>query len=220
MKLICGLCALLVAALVGVGHSSPLFIAEGDIKPGVTQSEVKALPDTLVESYYAGQKDSAYEYFQHRSIQKFLAMWVKEETGDIEKPVWNLTSFTKISVLDHDLTVSRADEALYCCTFSDGANRFGYAIVKYNELDPSIENWSITETTPYVYDLQTNEKQISESLQKTDIDLSTATASRIYLFDREKSRADQAILFTDGKGDHYICYFGNAVLQAEKWSKS
>lgn len=42
------------------------------------------LPDLVMDSYYAGQEDPAFSYFHHSSIQRFLTMWVKEETGDLD----------------------------------------------------------------------------------------------------------------------------------------
>lgn len=173
--------------------------------------------DTFQNSYYAAQGSSAFEFFKRSRVQEFLAMWVKEETGDIESPEWNYDSFAQIQIIDHDLKVSRPEERLYYCTFSDGADRQGYIIIKYNEAESSMSNWDVTETTPYVYDLRTNMEKIRESLMKTDIDLSTAKASRIYLFDKDKNRADQAVRFTDGKGDNYICFFGSESFEVKKW---
>ena len=175
------------------------------------------LPDTVLDSYYAAQDTPAFEYFHHERIQEFLGMWVLEETGDIADPKWDYDSFARIIVMDHDLSVSRPDEQLYCLTFTDGTGRCGYVIVKYDASGPSISNWSVTETTPYQYDLKANGDTISESLSDTDIDLKTASASRVYLFDQKNKRADQVILFTDGKKDTYICYLGNDSLEVKKW---
>lgn len=175
------------------------------------------LPQSLIDSYYEGQNTPGFEYFKKSRIQEFLAMWVKEETGDITDPVWYFDSFTRISVLDHDFTDSYPERQLYCCTFSDGGSRYGYAIVQYNQTDPSIGNWGVVETTPYIYDFNANKEEIAAGLKKTDIDLPTAKASRVYLYDREKNRADQVIRFTDEKGDRYICYFGDSSFEIEKW---
>ncbi|PNV59542.1 hypothetical protein C0033_23485 [Clostridium sp. chh4-2] len=175
------------------------------------------LPDTLVNSYYSGQSDPACEYFKHSRIQKFFAMWVEEETDDFTNPVSNFESFTEISVRDYDLSVLNPDKPLYYCTFSDGADRYGYVIVEYNGGDPSIINWGVTETTPCLYDLRANEKEIAAALIETDIDLSTAKASRVYLYDKDQKMNDQAILFTDEKGDNYICYLGEENFCVEKW---
>lgn len=64
-------------------------------------------------------------------------------------------------------------------------------IAKYHEEGPAVSNWSVAETTPYLYDFNADMDAIAESLRNTDIDLSTAEASRVYLFDREKKRADE-----------------------------
>lgn len=85
-----------------------------------TENGKTSLPDTILESYYEGQSDPAFEYFHHSSIQKFVAMWVEEKTGDIKNPIWDDESFARITVLDHDFVVSRPDEQLYCCNFTDG----------------------------------------------------------------------------------------------------
>ena len=175
------------------------------------------IPDTILDSYYEGQNAPAFSYFQHSSIQKFLAMWVKEETKDIESPQWNLDCFTEIKMLDHNLTTIYPGRSLYCCTFTDGANRCGYVILEYDETGPSVSNWGVTETTPDPYDLRANWAAIRASLQTTDLDLSTATASRVCLFDKEKKRGDQVICFADGKGDHYICDLGDPSFEVEKW---
>ncbi len=184
---------------------------------GLAEKEEYSLPAGLLSSYYAAQNTSAFEYFQNESIQEFVAMWVKEETGDIDAPQWNYDSFAQITVMDHALEVSRPEEALYCCTFSNGVDRYGYLIFKYNEADPSISNWGVGETTPYSYDLEANTPETAMALAKTDIDLATATAARVYLLDRENKRADQAICFIDGKGDRYLGYFGKSVFTIEKW---
>lgn len=175
------------------------------------------LPDELLDSYYAGQEDPAFSYFHNSSVQRFFTMWVKEKTGDLDNPVWHYDGFAQVQVLDHNLKASKSDENLYYLPFSDGNGRFGYLIVKYHEEGPAVSNWSVVETTPYLYDLSTNMDAICESLQKTDIDLPTAKAARVYLFDRENKRADQVIRFTDGKGDDYICYFGEPSFAVEKW---
>lgn len=176
-----------------------------------------SLPDTVMESYYIGQTEPAFEYFQKSRIQRFLAMWVEEEIKDIANPQWNYDTFTRISILDHDFTVSRPDEAIYGCAFSDGAGRYGYIIVKYDEAGPAMGNLGVTETTPYLYDLKANIGKIAAGLLETDIDISTAKASRVYLLDKEKNRADQAIRFTDDKGDNYICYLVSPSFEIVKW---
>ncbi|MBT9775441.1 hypothetical protein GPL15_02825 [Clostridium sp. MCC353] len=72
--------------------------------------------------------------------------------------------------------------------------------MKYNASGPSVSNLGVKETSPYQYDLKAYEEKNGESLGKTDIDLSTAQAFRVYLYDEDRKKADQAIRFTDGKG--------------------
>lgn len=88
-------------------------------------------------------------------------------------------------------------------------------IAKYQEEGPAVSNWSVAETTPYLYDLNANMDAIAESLRNTDIELSTAKASCVYLLDREKKRIDQVIRFTDGKREDYICYFGEDSFEVK-----
>lgn len=224
------ICAALFSIMLLTACSQGAVFYNNEVKSQITASDVSAkdfgnttedspqslLPQSLMDSYYEGRNTPAFEYFKKSRIQKFLAMWVKEETEDITNPIWEYDSFTQISILDHDFTESHPERKLYCCTFSDGGDRSGYAIVEYDKTGPSISNWGVVETTPYIYDLNANKADIAASLNKTDIDLTTATASRVYLYDREKKRADQVICFTDEKGDRYICYFGDPSFGIEK----
>lgn len=200
---------ILVAILIMAGCMGPL--------PSENVDYQGLLSDTIQNSYYGGQKDPAFSYFQHSSIQNFLAMWVKEETQDIENPQWDLDSFTEIKTLDHALVDIHPDTSFYSCTFTDGENRFGYVMISYDETGPSISNWGVTETTPYIFDLRANWEAIRANLQQTDIDLSTTTASRVSLMDKEKKRGDQVICFTDGKGDRYLCYLEDPSFHVTKW---
>lgn len=177
-----------------------------------------SLPDGLLDSYYAGQADPAFSYFHNSSIRRFFTMWVKENIEGLDGPVWNYDGFARIDILDHDLQEVSGEKKLYCLPFSDGGGRFGYMIVQYHEDGPAVSKWAVKETTPYLYDLRANRDQIGESLRKTDIDLSTAKAYRVVLYDQEKESADQVIRFTDGKGDDYIGYFGGDVFKIEKWN--
>lgn len=224
-RIMCLICAPLALAVVmtacgrflpagEMSHESPKIGQPERIQVSAPK-ESQALPDAVIDSYYAGQSAPAFEYMHHTSIQRFLAMWVKSETGDLEEPQWNYDSFTEIDFLDYDLEELNPGKTIYCLTFSDGSGRYGYAIVEYDENGPSILNRGIKETTPYQYDLKANMEEICAALMKTDIDLSTAKASRVYLYDREKKRADQVIRFTDGKGDDYICYYGGGEFEIE-----
>ena len=211
---------MIIALMLTVACSNTLLLNSVNAGYSTAREAVKTIQaesDTIEDSYYAAQDTQAFEFFKRRSVQRFLAMWVKEETKDIDSPKWNYDSFAQIQILDHDLKVSHPKEQFYCCAFSDGDKRQGYVIIKYNETESSMSNWGVTETTPHVYDLRANMEKIRENLEKTDIDLHTAKASRIYLYDKEKNRADQAVRFTDGKGDNYICYFGDDSFEIKKW---
>lgn len=71
-------------------------------------------------------------------------------------------------------------------------------------------------TTPYIYDLKTNDAAILKSLEETDLDITTAKACRLSWFDDENIRSDQAVLFTDAKGSNYLCEFGDTEFHC--WS--
>lgn len=176
-----------------------------------------AMLETAVKSYYPATASSALAFMKHKSVQRFLAMWVKEATGDIEQPIWLYDSFSPVTARNHKLEKLHEDKQLYSCVFTDGNGRYGYCIFQYHEDESAFSNWGVKETTPYVYDLRVNEELITDNLMKTDIDLLTTEASRVYLYDEEKKHADQAVLFTDCKKNYYICYYGDAVLKTEKW---
>lgn len=164
----------------------------------------------ILDSYYSAQKTSVYEYFQHKSIQKFLSMWVDAETGDMGDTDWKFDNFTDYKVLNHEMEPIRQDQQLYCCTFSNGVDRNGYIVFSYEESDPSIQNYGVTETTPYMYDLKANDSAILKGLKETDLDLSTGKASRLSWFDEKNKRSVEAVLFTDAKGNSYLCEFGDS----------
>lgn len=50
----------------------------------IEEEDTVLLTNAIMDSYYLGQDSPAYDYFHHSSIQRFLAMWVKNETGDID----------------------------------------------------------------------------------------------------------------------------------------
>lgn len=187
------------------------------ISSPIEEDNADLLTNAIMDSYYLGQDSPAYDYFHHTSIQRFLAMWIKNETGDINQPIWQDDTFTKIDYVDADLKVMYPDQQLYCCNFSYQNNRYGYVIFAYNATDPSITNWEVKETTPYSYDLNKNINEIRDHLIKTDIDPDSVQARCIYLYDTVQKRADQAIEFTDGKGGHYICRYGDPEFKVEKW---
>lgn len=170
----------------------------------IEEEDTALLTNILTASYYLGQDSLAYDYFHHSSIQKFLAMWVKNETGDSVQPNWQNNTFTKIDYVGLDLKILYPNQKLYCCNFSYSNDCYGYLIFAYHATDPSITNDEIKKTTPYSYNLNMNVNEIRDHLMKTDINLASVQAHRIYLYDIDQKIADQAIEFTDGKGDHYM----------------
>jgi len=133
------------------------------------------------------------------------------------KPQWNYDTLAQVQQLDHDFaSIARDGVELYTMTFSADDNRYGYIIVSYSEDGPHIEKWSLNDTTPYQYDLRANSEKIATALKETDIDLSTTTATRVEWTDTAKKRGDRIILFTDGKGDRYVCYLGDDDFTIEK----
>lgn len=175
-----------------------------------------SLPDNILDSYYSAQSTPVFEYFQHNKIQKFLAMWVDAATGDMDNANWKFDNFTDYKIMNHKMEPVRSDQQLYCCTFSNGVDRNGYIVFAYEESGPSIQNYGVTETTPYIYDLKTNDAAILKSLEETDLDITTAKACRLSWFDDENIRSDQAVLFTDAKGSNYLCEFGDTEFHC--WS--
>ena len=174
----------------------------------------QALLEKAIASYYGGDGTAAaMAFMKHKSVQRFMAMWVHEETKDIDQPIWNYDSFARVSIRNHELKELYTDKQFYSCTFTDGHGRWGYCIFQYDEKESAVSNWE--ETTPYQYDLRVNMKEIVDRIMKTDLDILTTSASSVYLYDEEKKQAEQVILFHD-ENAAYICYYGDAVLRMEK----
>jgi len=175
------------------------------------------LPAPLINSYYLSANDPVYSYLQNNSIKKFLDMWFAEDIDKNVKPQWNYDTLAPVQVLDYDfVSLTRSGVQLYTMTFSADGNRCGYILLSYSAEGPHIEKWSLTETTPYQYDLRANSERIASSLKETNLDLPTTTAARIEWQDTKKNRGDRVILFQDGKGNRYICYLGNKDFTMEK----
>lgn len=191
---------------------NPVFISS-------LETEASELPDSIYESYYLSSEDPVFTYLQNNSIRRFFNMWFEyfiDEEGK-GKVHWNYDTLAPVELLDHNFdSIARPDTKLYTCTFSTEDGRNGYIIVSYNKEGPSITKWSLVETTPYLYDLRANKEQILAALMETDIDLSTAKATRVEWIDTEKKRGDRIILFTDAKEDQYICYLGEEDYSIEK----
>lgn len=178
-----------------------------------------ALLANATASYYgnAAENDKVLAFMKRKSIQRFLAMWVREETGDIEAPIWDYASLSPVMVKDLESKDISAQRQLYSCVFSDGSGRYGYCLFEYLDKESAITNWGVKETTPYRYDLQANSERIADSLLETDIDLLSANASRVCLYDEHTGKTEQVIVFTDHLNDSYICSFETATLKARKW---
>ena len=176
----------------------------------------QALLEKAIASYYGGDGTAAaMAFMKHKSVQRFMAMWVHEETKDIDQPIWNYDSFARVSIRNHELKELYTDKQFYSCTFTDGHGRWGYCIFQYDEKESAVSNWEEKETTPYQYDLRVNMKEIVDRIMKTDLDILTTSASSVYLYDEEKKQAEQVILFHD-ENAAYICYYEDAVLRMEK----
>ena len=59
----------------------------------------QALLEKAIASYYGGDGTAAaMAFMKHKSVQRFMAMWVHEETKDIDQPIWNYDSFARVSI--------------------------------------------------------------------------------------------------------------------------
>ena len=62
----------------------------------------QALLEKAIASYYGGDGTAAaMAFMKHKSVQRFMAMWVHEETKDIDQPIWNYDSFARVSIRNH-----------------------------------------------------------------------------------------------------------------------
>ena len=188
--------------------------AAGACVPG---GEEAALPDCLLNSYYLSAQDPVYSYLQNKSIKRFLDMWFEYFIDGSAAVTWNYDTLAPVQLLDHSFqSLAGPDVRLYTCTFTTGDGRCGYIIISYQPQGPAISKWSLNETTPHLYDLRANSAQIADALAQTDIDLSTATATRVEWMDTDKNRGDRVILFTDKNGGRYLCFLGEEELTVEK----
>lgn len=163
--------------------------------------------EALVNSYYhAAQSAHAFEILQSSMLEKLLRdnHWTSD---DIVNAKWNYDSFTQYDILDQNMN-STSEQALYYCTFSDDGGRQFEMVLRY---EASPEGGGLGKVryseTPRCYDLRANIDDITQKLSETDIDLSTATASRVSLMNTEQNSAEEAIRITDGAGRTYMYYF-------------
>ena len=88
--------------------------------------------EKAIASYYGGDgTTAAMAFMKHKSVQRFMVMWVHEETKDIDQPIWNYDSFARVSIRNHELKELYTDKQFYSCTFTDGHGRWGYCIFQY-----------------------------------------------------------------------------------------
>ena len=201
-------------------------ITSGDLTASLNKAAVTALdtdfetlPAALSDTYYLSADDSVYSYLQNKSIKRFFNMWFVEYIGEDIEAHWNYDTLAPVQFLDHEFqSIARPGEAFYTCTFTTDSGRCGYIIVSYGEgkEGPYISKWSLRETTPYLYDLRANSKQIAAALKETDIDLPTAAAVRAEWTGTDKNRGESIILFTDGTDNRYVCYLGDGDFTIEK----
>lgn len=209
---------------VSAGNSSQDSSSQGDSPRGSSSGNggeqpagESPLPKALLESYYLSPEEPVHAYLQNKSIQRFCTMWAVEKLGEGTVVNWAYDTLAPVLLLDENFNrIDRPEKRLYNCNFTTEDGRNGYMILSYEAEGPSITRWGAMETTPYLYDLRANEAEIAAALEKTDIDLATATAQRVEWTDTKNNRGDRIILFTDGKGERYICYLGTETLTVEK----
>lgn len=174
----------------------------------------RTLPEkaSILDTYYSGQNTDAFEMFKKNIFANLADDWTAE-IEDIKNPVWNYDSFTEYQYLDPKMISVSQYEELYYCTFSADNDKFGYIVMSYD--GSSLMKKGVVET-PYLFDLQANIDEIADSLSKTEIDLSSAVASRVKWVDTDKNRSDEGILFTDNSSNHYICYLGASSFELVK----
>lgn len=174
----------------------------------------------ILDSYYVKTDDPTFAYLQNSSLTRFYDMWVEEVTG-ITAPRWNYGRAAQYRILDDELAPVFSGQTLYCLPFSDGKDRYGYVVVQYHGDEdgdgPSVSNMDVVETTPEVYDLEANLEKIRANLEKTDLDLKTASALRAAIADAENHREREAILFTDETGGQYVCYLDTPDFRVVKF---
>lgn len=227
LGIIVAACVMLSSYIVMQGKEKPAVFPiqeiAGNTLPSETvvpigKTDTPELPASVLESYYVSSQEPVFDYLQNNSIQRFWNMWVSYFIEEDLQVHWDYDTLAPVQLLDHDFqsVAKDGEKALYTCTFTTEDGRCGYIIVAYNQADPSISKWSLQETTPYLYDLRANSQEITAALLQTDIDLSTAVASRVEWIDTEKKRGDRVILFTDGKQDRYVCFLGEEPITIEK----
>ena len=178
-----------------------LLAALGCVKAYQKLSGSEAEFEAAAASYYAGQDSRAYRMLNKSMFRQLLNNGWLENLGDIQNARWNYDTFTEYTILDRDPELT--EEALYCCTFSADDGRCGYLVVAYT--GDALRRIDTVET-PYLYDFLGNADAIREELGKTELDLSSAAASRVQFKDDHGVSAE-GILFQDSAGREYLYHF-------------
>ena len=178
-----------------------LLAALGCVKAYQKSSGSEAEFEAAAAFYYAGQDSRAYRMLNKSMFRQLLNNGWLENLGDIQNARWNYDTFTEYTILDRDPELT--EEPLYCCTFSADDGRCGYLVVAYT--GDALKRID-TVKMPYLYDFLGNADAIREKLGKTELDLSSAAASRVQFKDDQGVSAE-GILFQDSAGREYLYHF-------------
>jgi len=198
------LMVLLCTACTSPGkQSSPIDNTDESSKTDMADSTSEPIQngsESILSSYYLSKSSPAFEMLNKSIFKNLLDDWIG---NDIENPIWNYDSFTRYHILNHELEPVNSDSELYYCTYSADNSKYGYIVMSYD--GSSLERINAIETL-YSYDLQASIDEIMAKLGETDIDLTSAAASRVQIIDTDETRTDEVILFTDDNGNNYACY--------------
>lgn len=177
------------------------------------QDTLEANMTALNNSYYEGQSSRAFQMLQKSIFKKLLLNGWLDEIEDMENARWNYDTFTKYTVINQDQAAAGDQGELYCCTFSADNDRYGYIVLSYS--GDGLSKIRAAETA-YLYDFLSERDQIKKELEKSGVDLSTASALRAEAWGEDDSGPEEGIYFTDNKGSHYFYSFSQSGLTENK----
>lgn len=205
------LCSFLtVLFTAGFTTSQPQRLSVGQ---PAAENAISSEAEALTKSYYAAQDLRPYTMLQKSIFKKMIKNGWLDDLDNIENPVWNYESFTAYQALDQDLNAVPREDELYYCAFTADHNRQGYVVLSYT--GSGIGRVRVAETTRS-YDLTADLELIVGELKQTNIDLQTASASRIEIVDTAQHRSEEAILITDGDGNSHVYYFDHTGFTAQQ----
>lgn len=189
-------CGILVLAMVG-GLLNTKICNISAANKTLDNGEVSTMSntDSIVQSYYKGQKSGAYKMLQKKIFKKLLTQWVP---SDITNPVYSYSTFSEYHIS------GSSKNNLYTCAFTADNGKYGFVVVSYD--GQSLSNKGVYITTR-LYDLNANISAIEKKLNNTSINLSSATASRMRL------DGDEVIYFTDSNGQKVVCYLKDLSVE-------